>query len=504
MLANIEKVINDRSFIEEQRVEFKKAWDGKDVLHTICAFANDLQNYGGGYIFIGIEERNGLPVRPPIGLQKNQIDAYQKKLNELCNKLYPFYFPIIYPYTLDDKTILVIEVRGGDDRPYKAPKDLSKSSIKFPYIRRGTSTAKANKTEERQLLELSQNTPFDEKINYRSNLNDIDIFKVKEFLREIGSPLLEQSNTLLDFELYAKMQLLKGPDEDIRPRNIAILFFGKLPYNFYRGILTSIIKFGDNEGTNIIFTKDYKSALYTQIRLVLSFLQEEVIKTRVIKKDEILEAKTIFNYPLLVLREAVINAFYHRGYDIESPTEIVIYPNKIVVVSYPAALPPVNSFMLEQEKILPRQYRNRTLGEFLRELGLSELRATGISTMRKKLRENGSPNLVFNTDDETYFSVQIPIHPDFEDRQSKTVNEDYILLNSLEQRIIEFCNSSRTKKEIITHLSSNISKEKINNTINILMKNQLLEKREAKILGITISSFYYSTEKGKFSLKNSF
>lgn len=51
--------------------------------HTLCAFANDIHNLGGGYILTGIAEDNGRLVLPPAGLDPAQIDAIQKELLNL-------------------------------------------------------------------------------------------------------------------------------------------------------------------------------------------------------------------------------------------------------------------------------------------------------------------------------------------------------------------------------------------------------------------------------------
>jgi ATP-dependent DNA helicase RecG len=54
--------------VESERIEFKEGWNPLSVLHTLCAFANDFHNLGGGYILIGIAETNGVPILPPVGL----------------------------------------------------------------------------------------------------------------------------------------------------------------------------------------------------------------------------------------------------------------------------------------------------------------------------------------------------------------------------------------------------------------------------------------------------
>jgi len=70
---NINEILKGR-LVEWERLEFKKGWNPEAVLHTLCAFANDFHNWGGGYIFIGIEAKQGRPVLPPAGLPKKELN----------------------------------------------------------------------------------------------------------------------------------------------------------------------------------------------------------------------------------------------------------------------------------------------------------------------------------------------------------------------------------------------------------------------------------------------
>ena len=70
---NIEDLLNKRK-IESNRIEFKAGWNPDKIYHTICAFATDLDNIGGGYILVGVEEENGIAKRPVKGLAENEID----------------------------------------------------------------------------------------------------------------------------------------------------------------------------------------------------------------------------------------------------------------------------------------------------------------------------------------------------------------------------------------------------------------------------------------------
>ena len=46
---NIDDLIHQRK-VESARIEYKKDWNPEKVLHSVCAFANDIDNWGGGYI----------------------------------------------------------------------------------------------------------------------------------------------------------------------------------------------------------------------------------------------------------------------------------------------------------------------------------------------------------------------------------------------------------------------------------------------------------------------
>lgn len=72
-----------------------------------------------------------------------------------------------------------------------------------------------------------------------------------------------------------------------------------------------------------------------------------------------------------------------------------------------------------------RRYRNRRLGEFLKELDLTEGRATGIPTIQDELKANGSPKATIETDEErTYFLIDIPCHPEFI-KEKVVLNKDF-------------------------------------------------------------------------------
>lgn len=71
------KTLLSGDVVEWARVEFKQTWDAAASLKSICAFANDLDNWGG-YIVIGVQESNGKPVFPLKGIPADKLDSYQR------------------------------------------------------------------------------------------------------------------------------------------------------------------------------------------------------------------------------------------------------------------------------------------------------------------------------------------------------------------------------------------------------------------------------------------
>ena len=113
------------SIVESERIEFKKGWNPESVIHAISAFANDINNLGGGYIILGVEEKDGKPILPPSGISLNEIEKIQKELLNLCHLIKPNYFPVAEPIDFLGKKIFIIWVPGGQNIPYQAPISLS-------------------------------------------------------------------------------------------------------------------------------------------------------------------------------------------------------------------------------------------------------------------------------------------------------------------------------------------------------------------------------------------
>ena len=105
---DVEDLLNKRK-LESDRIEFKAGWNPDDIYHSVCAFANDYNNDGGGYIVVGVEEENGVAKRPVKGLPEYMLDSIQKDMLGYNNLISPPYFPQGIPAEVDGKWIFVIQ-----------------------------------------------------------------------------------------------------------------------------------------------------------------------------------------------------------------------------------------------------------------------------------------------------------------------------------------------------------------------------------------------------------
>lgn len=414
--VNIDKLLYGK-VVEWERLDFKRGWNPEDVMHSACAFANDLHNWGGGYILVGVEEQDGVPVLPPQGVPLEQLDDIQKELVGLSNMIQPVCSMICEPVEVVGKMVLVIWVPGGDARPYKAPVSLSKDDKKRGkryYVRQGSVTRIANEREEQQLMQLANKIPYDDRLCQEASVSDLSPLLIKDFLRRVGSRLtIAEAETMPFEQLCWDMQIVGGTTEYVRPKNVGLLFFSDNPEKFIPCARIEIVRFG-KDVSSVFEEKILSGPIHVQLQQALDYLKSQVLMEKIMKVDGQAEAVRVWNYPYAAVEEVVANAVYHKSWDERTPIEINIYPDKIQVYNVEGPMPPVTNSDLKQERVRSRQYRNRRVGDFLKELDLTEGRNTGFPKIYGSLRKNGSPAPEFETDDTNrYFMATLHIHTAF-------------------------------------------------------------------------------------------
>jgi len=118
--------------------------------------------------------------------------------------------------------------------------------------------------------------------------------------------------------------------------------------------------------------------------------------------------------PDRALREAVVNAFYPRSYEVSYPDPVKIHvkPEFIDIISYPGPDPTLKPEDFSENKVPPVQHRNRRIADFLKSLKLAEGMYTGVGTIFTSMKESKNPKPQFDFGP-GYFRVRLPRHPKY-------------------------------------------------------------------------------------------
>ena len=399
--------------VEDNRREFKAEWNkytSSSVVRAVCAFANDLLNLNGGYVIIGVDaDETGRPILPPRGIGDADLDRIQKEIRGQCNRIDPHYQPVLFPDVYEGKNLLVVWAPGGDSRPYQAP-DRQGGGRSY-FVRQGSETVKAEGALRTQLFDQAARIPFDDRRSLSEGMDAISERLVREFLHDVGSDIVQRG----DFDaqhVYSNMRIVSPINEHQVPRNFALLFFVEDPDEIFPGARIEVVQFADDAGGNTLEERAIRGPLHHQIRQALSYLASlgDALYEKNTGRADVDRTVT---YPHEAIREAVVNAVYHRSYENMEPTKVYLYPDRMEVISYPGPVQGIELHHLESgASVPPVPARNRKIGELLKELRLAEGRGTGLLRIRRRMSESGSPEPRFDFDaGRTYFRATLPAHP---------------------------------------------------------------------------------------------
>ena len=256
-----------------------------------------------------------------------------------------------------------------------------------------------------------------------------------------------------------------------------------------------MVAFPEGLGGNVIDEQTFKGPLDQQLRDALRYISNTFIRRKIVKHPDRAEADHIFNYPYAAIEEALANAVYHRGYDVREPVEVRIEAEKIEIVSYPGPVRSVTKEQLKHYQVSNRRYRNRRIGEFLKELHLTEGRNTGFKKILDAIHANGSPLPEFETDDErTYFITRIFVHEAFRAAGNDTVNENDNVNGQNEANVhvnVHVNVHNKNRFEVLLRGVESSKKEKFTTILEQIYQNKNITIEQLSvILGITSKTVY--------------
>ena len=351
-------------------------------------------------------------------------------------------------------------------------------------------------------MELAAKVPFDDRVNHRATVADLEIELLTEHLKMSGSALLAQVKQSNSLEMFQRMRLVDGPPEFLRPRNAGLMFFNSQPELFFPGTQINILEFPDGVAGTRIIRKSFTGPISQQLTEALKHLKTQVLTEVIVKQKGQARSTKAWNYPYEAIEELLPNAVYHRSYEEREPIEVRVEPERLTITSYPGPDRSIKISDLKKGKLIARRYRNRRVGDLLRQIDLAEEAGTGIPTTIEAMKMNGSPRPDFVTDeDRTYFTAILPIHPAFLGGIARGKQPPRNTpLQTREQQILRFCLTPRSRAEIQEQLELRDAKH--------LRERYLLPLDEAGLLRFTEpanravrSQKYQTTKQGEALLK---
>ena len=116
--------------------------------------------------------------------------------------------------------------------------------------------------------------------------------------------------------------------------------------------------------TDVMVSPDFDlKGLFLTNRILRSFLREKIFKY-----DDRPEAGRFWNYPYRAIEEVLANAVYHKSYRIAEPITVVVTPEAMTISSLPGPERSITDAYLAACRMIGLHYRNRRIGDFLKEL----------------------------------------------------------------------------------------------------------------------------------------
>lgn len=312
---------------------------------------------------------------------------------------------------------------------------------------------------------------FDDDINLECKLEDLRLTLIKQYLYDIKGDRYQDALKISIEDIGKKLDIIKESSGTLKVKNIGALMFTERPKDFIPGSYINLVHFENSSADKKHIMTVFDGPIHEQIRGVLRYVETYVLK---INK---LESGDMCNYPIDAIKEAVVNAVYHKNYKLHIPIEIRIDRTKFVIISYPGADKIVDENEINEGEVCARIYRNLRVGEFLQSLVFTTGNSTGLGKMIKAMHINNSSKPIFKTNENRdYFLVRLNVNETFLDEQQVVSNKKQEYeedLNLTEKKILEILKDGPlSKKEIVNAFGyKNVTRD-----IKIALDSLLIKK----------------------------
>ena len=366
-----EKMARDTLFSgESKNVEYKVTLPDKSekYMKTIVAFANTQ----GGKLVIGIDDKTHEIVGVENEILFQVMDGIANAVSDSCM---PQIIPDIEPQTVDGKTVIVVSVEAGKNRPYYLK---SKGKENGTYIRVAGTSRQAFPEKIRELEMEGARISWDELTCVGYSVSDEATERlcqdIENFRKKAG--MTEHS---VKKEQLINWKILKQSEGQVMATNAYAL----LTSDYFPFSKTQCAVFKGTDRAVFLDKREFTGPIYAQIESAVDFVLRNI---RLGARIDGLVRKEKYELPLEAIREMIINAHCHRNLLDESCIQVAVYDDRLEVTS-PGGL--YNGLTYEEVMNGHSKIRNKAIANIFSQMGLVEAWGSGIKRILNAAKEYG-------------------------------------------------------------------------------------------------------------------
>ena len=427
---------------ERQDLEIKAAHGGcpKRLYDTLSSFSNQDD---GGTILFGVDET----------LDFEQVGVYDaqdlmKHVTEQCNQMSPVVRPVFTVFEQSSHVFVTAEIPGVDlsERPcYYA----GKGRIKGSYIRVGDADEPMTEYEIYSYEAYRKKYQDDVRPVERAAMTALDQGRLEAFLHKLkaNKPNLMQMDEEIVCELFSMTR--NGV-----PTLAAVELFGLYPQAFFPQLCLTAVSIPGTElgavtetGERFLDNLKAEGTLSQMLEAALAFVRRNTKRSTIIDPQTGKRADKE-EYPMVAVREAILNALVHRDYSIHTegmPIQVLLYQDRLEIRN-PGGL--YGRIRLNQLGKIQPDTRNPVIVMAMETLDETENRYSGIPTMRQELAKAGLPEPEFREERGSFvvcFRKKTDAAPEATAGSTAGLSGD-------EAALLHFCETPRTRKELAEYL----------------------------------------------------
>ena len=373
------KLFSGESINIEYKVEMPKK--SEKYMKTVVAFANGR----GGRIVFGVDDKtlNIVGMNPDTIFQT--MDAITNVISDSCE---PKIYPDVTLQSIDDKTIIVVEIHPGPMRPYYIK---NKGLVDGTYVRVAGTSRHAEGYMLKELILEGQNRYFDNEPCEYLEINEDDIKDLCDKMKKIAIENTwndEEKAAIRDVtkNILITWGILKEDNGKIIPTNAYALLTGKM--QIQPTIQCAVFK--GKTRAYFVDRREFSGPIQDQVQLAFQYVLEKINMGMQIKG---IYRQDVYELPINSVRELIANAVAHRNYLEPGNIQVAIFDDRLEVTS-PGML--LNTVSIKKMIEGYSRLRNPAIANAFAYMKIIEKWGTGIPRILRECKEYGlkKPELI--------------------------------------------------------------------------------------------------------------